>query len=73
MNPIATAQYGLFAASQRFEASAQRTAQMADPSFDVDYADEAIEQITAKTEFSANLAVIRTSNEMTDSLLDILA
>ena len=34
---------------------------------------KAIEQITAKTEFSANLAVIGTAGEMTDSLLDILA
>ncbi|WP_340644045.1 flagellar basal body rod C-terminal domain-containing protein [Phenylobacterium sp.] len=73
MNPIATAQYGLFAASQRFEASAQRTAQMGDPAFDVDYTHEAIEQITAKTEFRANLAVIKTADQMTDSLLDILA
>ena len=73
MNPIATAQYGLFAASQRFEASAQRTARMGDPGSDVDYTHEAIEQITAKTELSANLAVIKTADQMTDSLLDILA
>ena len=50
-----------------------RTAQMGDPAFEVDYTHEAIEQITAKTEFRANLAVIRTADEMTDSLLDILA
>ncbi|MES2721632.1 MAG: flagellar basal body rod C-terminal domain-containing protein [Pseudomonadota bacterium] len=73
MNPIATAQYGLFAASQRFEASAQRTVRMGDPASNVDYAHEAVEQITAKHEFSANLAVIGTAGEMTDSLLDILA
>ena len=46
---------------------------MGDPAFEVDYTHEAIEQITAKTEFRANLAVIRTADEMTDSLLDILA
>ena len=73
MNPIATAQYGLFAASQRFEASAQRTARMGDPAFSVDYTHEAVEQISAKHAFSANLAVIGTAGEMTDSLLDILA
>lgn len=73
MNPIATAQYGLFAASQRFEASAQRTVRMGDPAFSVDYAHEVVEQITAKHEFSANLAVIRTADEMTGDLLDILA
>ena len=73
MNPIATAQYGLFAATRRFEASAQRTVQMGDPAADVDYTDEVVEQITAKHEFSANLAVIRTADEMSDKLLDILA
>jgi flagellar hook protein FlgE len=73
MNPIATAQYGLFAASRRFEASAQRTAQMGDSSFDVDYGHEEVEQITAKHEFSANLAVIRTADDMQQSLLDLIA
>lgn len=73
MNPIATAQYGLFAASRRFEASAQRTAQMGDSSFEVDYSHEAVEQITAKHEFSANLAVIRTADDMQQSLLDLIA
>ena len=71
MNPIATAQYGLFAATRRFEA--QRTAQMGDPSFDVDYGAEVVEQVQAKHEFSANLAVIRTADDMAQSLLDILA
>jgi flagellar hook protein FlgE len=32
-----------------------------------------VQQITAKTEFSANLAVIRTAQDMTGELLDILA
>ena len=73
MNPIATAQYGLFAAAHRFEASAQRTAQMSDPAADVDYAHEAVERITARHEFSANLAVIRTADRMFDSLLDVVA
>jgi len=73
MNPIATAQYGLFAATRRFEASAQRTAQMGDPSFEVDYGAEVVEQVSAKHAFSANLSVIRTADEMAQSLLDILA
>ncbi len=73
MNPIATAQYGLFAATRRFEASAERTARMGDSSFDVDYGAEAVEQVSAKQEFSANIAVIRTADEMQQSLLDILA
>ncbi len=73
MNPIATAQYGLFAATRRFEASAERTARMGDPGSGVDYGAEAVEQISAKQEFSANIAVIRTADEMQQSLLDILA
>lgn len=73
MNPIATASYGLFAASRRFQASAQRTASMGAPGSDVDYASEATEQVSAKQAFSANAAVIRTADKMTKSLLDILA
>ena len=46
MNPIATAQYGLFAASQRFEASAQRTAMLGDPNSNVDLAVEVVEQLS---------------------------
>lgn len=73
MNPIATAQYGLFAATRRFEASAQRTAQMGDTGFNVDYGAEVVEQVSAKQEFTANIAVIRTADEMQQSLLDIIA
>jgi flagellar hook protein FlgE len=73
MNPIATAQYGLFAATRRFEASAQRTAQMGDPSIDVDLGSEVVEQVEAKHAFSANLAVIRTADKMQQSLLDLIA
>lgn len=73
MNPIATAQYGLFAATRRFEASAQRTAQMGDTSFDVDLGNEVVERVQAKHAFSANIAVIRTADEMQQSLLDLIA
>ena len=73
MNPIATAQYGLFAAGQRLASSAERVSRMGDPSADIDLAKEVVEQVSAKQDFRANLAVIRTSNEMTDALLDILA
>ena len=73
MNPIATAQYGLFAAGQRLASSAERVSRMGDPNADIDLANEIVEQVSAKQDFRANLAVIRTSNEMTDALLDILA
>ena len=73
MNPIATAQYGLFAAGQRLASSAERVSRMGEPNSDVDLASEVVTQVSAKQEFKANLAVIRTSNEMTDALLNILA
>ncbi len=39
----------------------------------VDFAEEAVEQIEAKTLLSANVAVISRSNDTQDSLFDILA
>ncbi len=73
MDPIATAQYGMLAASRRFEASADRVAQMNVPGADIDLSTEIVEQITAKHAFSANAAVIRTAQEMAGDLLDIVA
>lgn len=73
MNPIATAQYGMLAASRRFDASASRVAQMGVPGQEVDLPREIVEQITAKTELSANISVLRTAQDMTGDLLDILA
>jgi hypothetical protein len=70
MDPISSARAGLMAASARFEASASRTARLG---FDdsVDYVTEAVEQVKAKTEFKANLQVIRFADDMWQSLLAI--
>lgn len=73
MDPIATAAYGMFAASKKFEASAFRVAQMGDPDSQVDLVAETVEQITAKNEFSANIPVIKTADDMIGDLLDIIA
>lgn len=73
MDPIATAAYGMFAATKKFEASAFRVAQMGDPSADVDLVAETVAQITAKHEFSANAKVMRTADDMLGDLLDIIA
>lgn len=73
MNPIATAQYGLFAATRRFDASAQRVARMGDPAAEVDLVKETVEQIEAKHAFSANLNVIRTADRMAGDLLNIIS
>ena len=69
MDPIATARYGMMAATRRFEASAVRTAQSAPG--EADYGFEVTEQISAKHQFSAALGVIRVADEMWDALLDL--
>jgi len=73
MQVMAIASAGLQTSMQRFEQSAQRTAQLASPYADVDMAQEAVERISAKSAFSANVAVIRTANQMMGQLLDLLA
>jgi flagellar basal body rod protein FlgC len=72
MQVLSTAASGLMAATQRLDASAQRTARWGADS-DVDLGREAVEQITARTDFKANLAVIRAADAMMGDLLDILA
>lgn len=72
MDPIATARYGLMAASNRFEAAATRIAG-ASADNNVDLATEFVEVIQAKQSFSANLSVIRYAQDMWDSLLAIQA
>jgi flagellar hook protein FlgE len=71
MDPISTARYGMMAAQQSLSASASRVAGMADPSSDVDYAQEAVTQIQAKQAFKANVGVIKVADEMWNALLDI--
>jgi len=70
MDPIATARYGLMAASRRFEASATQIASMrADGG--VDLGQEVVEMVQAKHAFSANISVIRFAQDMWDSLLQL--
>ena len=70
MDPIATARYGLMAASNRFESAASRIAS-AQGDGGVDLATEFVEVIQAKQAFSANLSVIRYAQDMWDSLLAV--
>lgn len=69
MDPIATAHYGMLAASRRFEQSAQRVAAQGT---DADLASEVVEQIGAKHQFSANLLTWSAAEEMQGDLLDLL-
>jgi flagellar hook protein FlgE len=65
--PIAIA--GLSASAARFAASANRVVQQQD----VDLAAELVQQKLAAIEFKANVAVIKTADQMTKAALDILA
>ncbi len=69
MQAFAIAAAGIADASARFEASAVRTAR--DPLDDL--AGETVERLTAEVALKANVAVLRTADQMTGSLLDILA
>ena len=77
MQALNIAAAGMFAATDRLSASAQRTAawglEQTQAEQKVDLAHEAVEQISAKTDFKANAAVAKTADEMTGALLDIIA
>ena len=67
MDPISTARYGMMAATQQLNASANRIA----GGGDVDYGTEAVNTIEAKQAFTANVGVIKVADEMWQSLLDL--
>lgn len=66
MEAFSIAAAGALAATSRLAASAQRVA-----GGEGDLATEAVAQISAKTDFAANLAVLRVSDEITKRLLDL--
>lgn len=70
MNPLSIATSGILDAERRFDVSASRVASMGqDPS--VDLGQETVAQIEAATQFRANLNVVKFTDEMWRSLLDI--
>jgi flagellar basal body rod protein FlgC len=69
MQASSIAAAGITTAVQRFDASAARTA--ARPLDNL--AEETVERLQAGTAVKANAAVLRTADEMTGALLDILA
>ena len=70
MDPISTARYGIMAAERRFTESAARVARMAGDD-SVDYGAEAVEQVTAKQAFTANVQVVKVADQMWQALLDL--
>jgi flagellar hook protein FlgE len=77
MQALSIAAAGMMAAADRLQASAQRVAasdaqvDRASDLKDVDYVGERVAQIGAATDFKANAAVLKTSDEMTQRLLDL--
>jgi hypothetical protein len=70
MNTIASISLaGLQSAAARLEASAQRVAS----DRNADLPKEVVEQKMSEYAFKANLIALRTANEMTKQMLDILA
>ncbi len=69
MQAHAIAAAGIAEAAARFEASARRTA--ADPLADL--AGETVERMGAELALKANVSVLKTADEMTGTLLDMLA
>lgn len=72
MDPIATARYGLMAATRRFEASAVQIANLRGDET-VDLGHEVVEMVEAKAAFSANISVIKFAQDMWGSLLQLQA
>ena len=73
MQALSTAAAGMTSAFARADASAARTVRFGAPADDVNLAQEVVEQISAKSELKANVAVARTADEMLGALLDIRA
>jgi flagellar hook protein FlgE len=77
MQALSIAAAGMMAAADRLQASAQRVAasdaqvDRASEIKDVDYVGERVAQIGAATDFKANAAVLKTTDEMTQRLLDL--
>lgn len=69
MQAFSVAASGIAAATARFDASARRTAVAPLDNL----ATESVERIQAEVALKANAVVLRSANEMTGTLLDILA
>jgi len=69
LSSLSIAAAGMLGAQGRFESSARRTA--AAPLDNL--VQETVERIQSETAFRANAAVLKTADDMTGTLLDILA
>ena len=70
---LSTAAAGVQTAFRRADAGVARTVQQGVPGAEVDLPREVVEQISAGHDLRANLAVLRTADEMLGALLDTRA
>ena len=62
---------GLNAASARLQASANNIANVSTPGSNVDLVGEAVQLLTARLDFAANVEVLKVDAKLTQALLDI--
>lgn len=73
ISTINSALSGLQAASKQVDASANKIANATNPNVDtVDLSEEAVNLITAEASYKANIATIKTANELSEELLRVL-
>ena len=72
MNPI-SAIAGISNATYRFERASQRLLESTSGVSNDDPAEAIVDMVQAKTQFRANIATLRAADDMTATLLDILA
>jgi flagellar hook-associated protein FlgK len=73
ISSIAHGASGMQRAAERFEASASRVARFGTGLGDVDLATEMVNVLEAKHDFAANAKLVKAVDQMTKSVLDILA
>ena len=73
MNISAIALQGLEQSQTHFEKAASQVAQAVDPCDSVDLSQAAVNLISAKNDFAANIKVAKVADEMERAILDMLA
>jgi flagellar basal body rod protein FlgC len=71
MDPISTASSGLLAAGARFDSASLNVVRAAGSGGSGDLTSAIVDQTTAGQSFQASAAVLKTSNQMLNALLDI--
>jgi hypothetical protein len=69
ISALGTAAYAIDAQMNRFQRSAERVAQSADP----DYVQETVEQMASQHAVAANVAVIKATDTLVGTLFDLVA